>query len=368
MRPVLVLATDSRQPSGLGEHMLTLGNALSDRFDVVIAAEGVNGGADLLKRAAGQGLRIKTIELDALAPFRAWLAANAALLHVHAGIGWEGHDLVRVGKAAGLPVIRTEHLPYVLTSLIQQAEYGAMLLSVDRVITVSRAAYDSFSSRHGTSRFALVSNGIAPQPPSADRQETRAALGITDEPLLLTIARFTPQKAHAILLDAVPSILDRHPSARFVWVGDGPDLSAMKDAVRASGLQHAVSLIGPRNDVPDLLAAADLMVLPSLFEGLPLVLLEAMAAGLPVVTTEIGGSAEAVGRDHPYLAAPDDAAALASAINRALADPVATRATAEAGRHRFKQHFLASRMAEQTAQIYAAVMTTSSSHLQARSA
>ncbi|RYG23131.1 MAG: glycosyl transferase family 1, partial [Burkholderiales bacterium] len=139
MRPVLVLATDSRDPSGLGEHMLTLGSALSDQFDVVVAADAGDGAA-LLSRAAGLGMRIKAFSLDALKPFKAWLAGNTDLLHVHAGIGWEGQELVRIGKAAGLPVVRTEHLPYLLTSPVQQAEYGAMLLSVDRVITVSRAA------------------------------------------------------------------------------------------------------------------------------------------------------------------------------------------------------------------------------------
>lgn len=368
MRPVLVLATDSRQPSGLGEHMLTLGDALSETFDVVIAAEDSDGGAELLKRAAAFGLRIKAFEPDRLGAFKTWLTHHAALLHVHAGIGWEGHDLVRIGKAAGLPVIRTEHLPYVLTSPIQQAEYGAMLLSVDRVITVSRAAYDSFLGRHGPSRFALVPNGIAPKPAAADRSVTRAALGLTDGPLLLTVARFTPQKGHSTLLEAVPQVLERHPAARFVWVGDGPDFGAMQEAMQTAGLGDAVTLLGQRDDVPNLLAAADLMVLPSLFEGLPLVLLEAMAAGVPVVTTAIGGSAEAVGKAHPYLAAPGDAAALATAIIGALNDPAAAKASGEAGRQRFNQHFLASRMAAQTADIYASVMAPSSPLSQARSA
>jgi glycosyltransferase involved in cell wall biosynthesis len=368
MRPVLVLATDSRQPSGLGEHMLTLGQALSDKFDVAIAAEDCDGGADLLKRAAALGLRIKAFEFDRPDAFKSWLADHATLLHVHAGIGWEGHDLVRIGKAAGLPVIRTEHLPYVLTSPIQQAEYGAMLLSVDRVITVSRAAYDSFSSRHGTSRFALVPNGIAPKPTSADRDSTRQAFGVADGPLVLTVARFTPQKGHSTLLEAVPLVLEQHPRARFVWVGDGPDFPTMEEAVQRAGLEEAVTLLGLRDDVPDLLAAADLMVLPSLFEGLPLVLLEAMAAGVPVVTTQIGGSVEAVGEGHPFFAVPGDAAALAKAIISALDDPAAAKASGDAGRQRFNQHFLASRMAAHTADIYASVMAQSSPLSQARSA
>lgn len=364
MKPVLVLATDSRDPSGLGEHMLTLAGALDD-FDIVIAAQD----SSLLSRAARRGLRVKAFDLAALNSFKTWLSSHAGLLHVHAGIGWEGHELVRIGKAAGLPVVRTEHLPYVLTSPIQQAEYGAMLLSVDRVVTVSRAAYDSFLSRQRSPALALVPNGIAARQSTVDRHDTRAALGLlAHEQLLLTVARFTEQKAYPTLLEAVPAVLEHQPTARFVWVGTGPDFEAMADAVRDAHLGHAVNLLGQRDDVPDLLAAADLLVLPSLFEGLPLVLLEAMAAGLPIVTTRIGGSIEAVGEAHPYLAMPGDPGSLAKVIAEALEDPEAARAASEAQRQRYEQQFRASRMAAQTADIYAGVMNTSPPRSQARSA
>jgi len=366
---VLVLATDSRDPSGLGEHMLTLGRALAESFDVVIAAQDADGGASLLQRAARAGLRVKAFDLQTPRAFQAWLADNAAIVHVHAGIGWEGHDLCRIGKAAGLPVVRTEHLPYVLTSPVQQAEYGAMLMSVDRVITVSRSAYDSFARRHEPSRFTLVPNGVKPGRAVVEHAESRTALGLlAHEQMVLTVGRFTPQKGHPTLLEAVPSILERQPAARFVWVGDGPDLPAIAAAIEDASLAHVVTLLGHRNDVPDLLAAADLLVLPSLFEGLPLVVLEAMAAGLPIVATEIGGNLEAVGNEHPYLAPAGDAAAIATAIIAALGDPDTARATGQAGRDRFNRHFLASRMAEQTAQIYTSVMANSSPQSQARSA
>jgi glycosyltransferase involved in cell wall biosynthesis len=111
-------------------------------------------------------------------------------------------------------------------------------------------------------------------------------------------------------------------------------------------------LLGARDDVPDLLAAADLFVLPSHFEGLPLVVLEAMAAGLPVVATAIGGVIEAVGDDHPHLAARGDAAALAQTIKAALSDRHLTARAAEKARGRFAEMFGAERMGEQTARIY----------------
>lgn len=90
-RPRIVLATDSVDPSGMGEHMLTLGRALNNKFDVTIAAYDEAG---LLLRAAGLGLAIKAIDREEA--FAHWLGASAtSLLHVHAGIGWEGHGIAR---------------------------------------------------------------------------------------------------------------------------------------------------------------------------------------------------------------------------------------------------------------------------------
>ncbi len=86
----------------------------------------------------------------------------------------------------------------------------------------------------------------------------------------------------------------REPRAEFVWVGDGPLEDELRPRVRRLGLGRRVHLLGRRADVRVLLAAADVLVLPSLFEGLPLVVLEAMAARVPVVATDLTGTAEAV--------------------------------------------------------------------------
>ena len=353
MKPVLVLATDSPEPSGVGEHMLTLGEALKPRFDVVLALPSHDAGAALLRRAAGRELRIKAFDPHRLDLFEAWLKAiNTRLLHIHAGIGWEGHGLARRGKATGLPVVRTEHLPYLVTSPVQQAEYRAMLLSVDRRIAVSQAVFDSHLGA-GSGPLHVVHNGLALHPSRQPAAETRQALGLapTDK-VLLTVARFTPQKGHDCLVAAAPAVLQQHPNAKFVLVGSGPETENIEAAIRAGGLESNVLLLGQRDDVPDLLAASDLFVLPSQFEGLPLALLEAVAADLPVVATKIGGTVEALGKAHPFLVPAGDAQALAAAINTALADPAQAQAAAVAAKERFTGHFTAQRMADQTAAIY----------------
>lgn len=363
MRPLLVLATDSFDPSGLGNHMVTLGRSLVHQYDIVIACQDDDSGRAFLGSAARSGLRIKRFSPDDMPQFGNWLkTSGAALLHVHAGIGWEGQDLVRLGKAAGLPVLRTEHLPYLLTSKVQQAQYVAMLLSVDRLIAVSQDVGDTYAERAGKARLAVIANGITPPAPSHDgRDAVRGELGLDNTaPLVLTVARFTTQKDHASLLMAVPQVLLQHPNARFVFVGDGPEKQRIADSVREAGLESSVTLLGRREDVPDLLAAADLFVLPSLFEGLPLVLLEAMATGLPIVGTAVDGIVEAMGHDHPFLVKAGDPMLLAATIDIALGDASAARAAGEAGKSRFLRHFQADRMAMETSSLYADLLAPSS--------
>jgi glycosyltransferase involved in cell wall biosynthesis len=357
----IVLATDSADPSGMGEHMLTLGVGLAKEFDVLVAAPDGPLGGLFLRQAAQRGLRIKTIEPSRSNRFRRWLQSYGAdLVHVHAGIGWEGHGLVRAARAAGVPVLRTEHLPDLLTSIVQRSEYRAMLLSVDRRIAVSHTVAASYNS--GGGRLDIVPNGITPKAPSRTREEVRAALGVSpDQKLLLTIARFTAQKGYDVLVDAVPAVVAALPGAKFVLVGDGPEQGAISTAVAAAHLQDSVMLLGPRSDVPDLLAAADLFVLPSHFEGLPLALLEAMAAQVPVVATAIGGVIEALGKEHAHLVPPGDTQALAAAIIAALSDAAARAALAQAARERFSELFLADRMTAQTAQIYRSVLAEQTS-------
>ena len=358
MKPRLVLATDSLDPSGLGEHMLTLGRALAGRFDVVLAAPGADEVLPLLRRAARLGLGMKPIDLADMDGFSEWLRRTGAkLLHVHAGIGWEGHGLTRAGRAAGLPVVRTEHLPYLLTDQGQQAEYADEIRQVNRMIVVSEASRETYAPLPDLPPLTAIRNGVFRPEATQSPAVVREALGIGAEvPLLLTVARFTAQKAHATLLRAMPEVLDRYPAARLLLVGAGPEEETVAALIDELGIGGAVTMLGRRDDVPDLLGAADLFVLPSEFEGLPLVLLEAMAIGLPVVATAIGGTEEAVGPDYPLLAEARNSPALAAAIITALRQPEQTLANAEKLQQRFAANFTAEKMAEATKEVYAPLL------------
>jgi glycosyltransferase involved in cell wall biosynthesis len=216
---------------------------------------------------------------------------------------------------------------------------------VHRYLAVSRHVRDRLAAAIGLPerKLRVVPNGIDPAPftrPADPALRTRLA-GTPDRPLVLTAARLTPQKAIDVLLSAAVLV----PEAVFVIAGDGPERAALEARAKALGVAQRVRLLGARGDVAELLAACDLFVLPSLFEGLPLSVLEAMAAAKPVVATRIGGTVEAVvDGETGILVPPGDAGALAAAIRTFLTDPERARRSGEAGRARLRDRFTAAAM------------------------
>lgn len=350
-RQRLCLATASPNPSGVGEHLLTLARAFANEHDVTVAAPA---GSGLLAPAAALGCAVKAIDATDEGALRRWFdRAGFDLVHLHAGIGWEGHALARAARAAGGAVVRTEHLPYLLTDLGQQAEHRDGVESVDRLLCVSDAvAASHVAAGIAPDRIVTVLNGVDARPVDRDPVSLRAEMGL-DGPVLLMVGRFEPQKGHALALAAMPALLERHGRATLLMAGDGPLLRDTARAIAAAGLAGSVRLLGRRVDVGTLLAMADLLVMPSQFEGLPLVALEAFAAGLPVVATVAPGIAELVEhRATGWLAPPGDATALGGVLADALDDEPARAAAGEAARAAWQQRFQATRMTGETADFY----------------
>jgi glycosyltransferase involved in cell wall biosynthesis len=150
---------------------------------------------------------------------------------------------------------------------------------------------------------------------------------------LLCIARLIPKKGHALLLRAMATLVRRSWQLELGLVGDGPLAAELRAQVRALGLDGRVQFHGPQPAAAtqELLRAADVLVLASRVaadgdrDGLPVALVEAMAAGVPVVATRVAGIPELVDEATGWLAAPDDADALAAAIADALEEPLADR-------------------------------------------
>lgn len=330
--------------------MLALGRGLFDKADVVLAllSEDRTG---LLSRAARFGLRVK-LAADQN-DFASWLrSAHIDLLHVHAGIGWEGHELAEAAKPASIPVIRTEHLPYLLTDGEQQDHYRQRSQSVCHHIVVSDASGDSFRKHLPAERLTVIRNGIFPSLTVGELDTLKIGLGLADKTVLVTVARFTTQKDHATLLQALPEIIRFCPQLCLLLVGSGELRREIVALVDNLGLSGHVRFTGQRADVGDILALSDLFVLPSVFEGLPLAVLEAMSLGLPVAATRIGGTVEALGEGHPFFADAGDPASLAATVIRALSDKERLSRVAASARERFQANFTAHRMAEETMAVY----------------
>ena len=161
-------------------------------------------------------------------------------------------------------------------------------------------------------------------PPSeGTRERVRTELGIPDGAVVaMTVANLRREKDYPNLLHAVHLALARETRLVVLAVGQGPLADEVRDLHRELGLGERVRLLGYRSDVRDLLAAADLFVLGSAFEGLPVSIMEAMAAGLPVAATAVGGVPEAVvDGETGILVPPRDPDALADAMARLATDP-----------------------------------------------
>lgn len=220
-----------------------------------------------------------------------------------------------------------------------------------RVVCVSageRAAGEAAGVR---ARYAVVHNGVDRRrfavADAADRRAARAALDLPAGPLAVCVGRFTPAKGQDLLLQAWPQVRARVPDAVVAFVG--PDAPAAP----AAGVVFA----GERSDVRSWLAAADVVVVPSRWDGLSLALLEAAAVGCSIVATDVSGVREVLGDGERGAVVPVDAAAVAAAVVRRLLDPslvAAERAAAAEVAGRFDEQATFQRLADLVDEVLAA--------------
>ena len=178
--------------------------------------------------------------------------------------------------------------------------------------------------------------------PGADGTAVRSRYGLGNAPVVVCVSRLVARKGQDVLVAAWPRVLERHPGARLLLVGGGPDEAALRRAVAAGGLQRSVVLTGPVavGELPAHYAAGDVFAMPCRtrrggldVEGLGMVFLEAAACGLPVVAGTSGGAPEAVQDGITgTVVEPRSARAVGDAVSGLLADPRRARAMGAAGR------------------------------------
>lgn len=205
-------------------------------------------------------------------------------------------------------------------------------------------------------RCFVVRNAIDPSlfRSSLTRAEARVKLGLDpDCPTVSILAGFRPQKNHALFLAAAQGVLGTYPDARFLVIGDGPERRGIEMRIAGLGLGDRVRVLGFRSDVADCLAATDVSVLTSDYEGVSNSLMESMSAGVAVVSTRYPGADELIRDGHDGLLVPrGDARALADLLCKLLGDPTERERLGRNGQRTIEERYGVDAMAAALLAVY----------------
>ena len=283
------------------------------------------------------------------------------ILHAHDGHGLTAAGLATIGLIRRPLCIASRRVVFPIRSPAKFCHLA------DGVIGISTAVMDVCRlAGIPETKLRMVHSGVDPERMrDGNRARGRRALNLSEnEILLLTVASLTACKGHTHLLDGLPRIFEQFPKARLALVGQGELKHALYDRVADLGITDRVKFLGYRTDIPDLLSAADLFIMPSIEEGLCTSLLDAMVTGVPVVTTAAGGIKDAVGaycKDGPYgyMVAPRDSEQLCDAIIEALTHPDRSSLLAARAREYVFSKFTHRQMIEGTLSAYHEWLTNS---------
>jgi glycosyltransferase involved in cell wall biosynthesis len=356
----LLIETDG--PGGAEVMFLELAEELRRRGHQVVPVGPANGVGWLSGRLRERGFQPGTFTLRRALDWGCALGLRDLLAHRKVDVV-HGHEFTMA--VYGAAAARMLHKPYVITMHGGQTVTKALRRRIALrwafrrsrgTVAVSDQMGRFMESELGLRRgfIRTVRNGITPRLGVGDR--VRAELGLQPgEVLLVAVGNLYPIKGHRVLLDALKRMEENGVRGwRAAIAGRGQELEPLQQLARSHGITDRLHLLGYREDVPDLLAAADIFVMPSIWEGLPLALLEAMFSGKAIVATAVSGIPEAIASgEHGLLVPPSDPAALADALARLARDPELRRRLGAAARARAVAEFTVERMADEYERLYA---------------
>lgn len=356
-RPGSVLLFLGPSTGGIRRHVAHLAEQLRSRGWVVEVA-GPSGVLD------GLGRLDHVVDVPAGADPRAAVAARAALVPLVRGVdvvhahglkaGWLAASLRR-----GPPLVVTVHNLVLDESAgaaapLLRAFQGKLLARADATLVVSTEIARSFTGLRGAGRVRVVAPTspvpVADRPAAAVRAELGAE---PDQSLVVCVGRLHVQKGLDTLLDATAALVARGAHIRVAIVGQGPLDAELRRQARALDLDEVVRFTGPSSRPANEMVAADLVVVPSRWEGWPLVLFEAMRLGCPLVATAVGGVPDMViDGETGRLVPMEDPAGLADAMEAALSDPAGSVRMAEAAVRLLDERYRPADLVERVEGVY----------------
>lgn len=268
-----------------------------------------------------------------------------------------------VSKLCGIPLVGTVHGKNYYPDHAKRRVAYRWVSRTAHMVAVSHDLQRFLEERIGVphDRITVIHNGVdmIPQRSPDQVRQLRSELGIGEDTFVLGIVgSLYPIKGHAYLFKALGPVLAQYPEARLLVIGQGELEQTLKQQVADLGIDKAVSFLGLRNDVPRLLPALDLFVLPSLSEGLSVALLEAMSAGVPILASKVGGNPEIViDGETGYLVLPERSEELSARILELVRNRDLTRLCGERGRNWVAQEFTTARMLERYQDLYDACLS-----------
>jgi glycosyltransferase involved in cell wall biosynthesis len=278
------------------------------------------------------------------------------IVNTHSGIdSWVGGI---AAKLAGARLVRTRHLNLPL----KRRWLNFVHYLPDAVVACGEEVRRNLVDNCGFPAEDVVSipTGIDFETfrPQDERAAMRDALGVAEgEFVILMVGVIRAVKRHELALQALAQLQSERPAARLLLAGEGPMRADMETLATRLGLGTRVTFLGHRDDVPDLMNAADCLLLTSRSEGVPQAVTQALGLGLPVVSTRVGGVPELIEDGRSGLLVPaEDAVAVTRALVRLMDDPALARNLGSQGRAHVLANFSANAMLDSTEALYARLL------------
>jgi glycosyltransferase involved in cell wall biosynthesis len=350
---------------GAERHVETIATTPSEKYDHLVCS--LTSGDDPAENMKSAGIPVFLLEKKFRGDIRVLPLLSRLIkqkkvdiLHLHNPPGSLWGTLATVFSHSSIPIIRTEHTPYIPSNypLVHRFLHSYLNRRSEKIICVSDHVRESFiaSFHRWKEKYITIHNGILINNfrTSLSREECRTRFKLPkDAKIMGTIGRLTQVKNHASLIKVLHAIRQEFKSIHLAILGEGKLKSTLRELAADFGVSDSVSFLDPTDHIEIFLGALDLFILPSRREGLPLVVLEAMAAGIPTVASSVGGIPEIISNGHNgYLIHPHNLDEIAGKVSELLKDRERANTLAYRGKETIRDRFSADTMIPEIEKVY----------------